>query len=551
MLACVVAVLALVPSAVADGAAAAAEAARVVSGPLELRVAAEPFGLAFADGRGAFLADAPSDDPSLTGTLGFRDATGWRQAVRVVHVRQRVPRGPAVLRLDTDDPAGRQIELTIAAEVSGAIALSARAQGATAHVAALGVAWRTADDERFFGLGERADAVEHRGAEVESYVSDGPYREDEYTGIGALLPPPGFRRRRDATYFPIPWLLSSRGYGVLVVNDDTAYHRFGTERTDAWSVSVQGAPDGEPALPAPSELRFVVFAGPTPADALERFSAWTGRQPPVASRAPWVLGPWYQPGGSLDAQRSQIAALRGADAPLSVAQTCLHYLPCGDDRTSEPARVAALHAQGVAVTTYVNPMLCESFAEPFRHALRTGALTRNPDLEPYLSRTSRRGRSPSGSTTSRSPPAGARSGSCSPTRWQTATTAGWRTSASTRRSTRARTTDAAARPRTTATSSATTVRRGTGRASSGSRSSASSARAGRVPRAARRWSGAAIRPPTGDSTGSSRRCARASAWGCRASGSGAPTSAASSRSTAVASPTSCSPAGCSSARCRA
>lgn len=361
-----------------------AEAARIVSGALELRVAADPFELTFHDGTAVVLRDARTGDPARTGTLGFRDATGWRQAVRVASVRQRVPRGPALLRLDTDDPSGGQIELRVEIEASGVIALSAQIRGATSDVEALGIAWRTDAAERFFGLGERADTVEHRGQEVESYVSDGPYREDEYDGIGALLPPPGFRRRLDATYFPVPWILSSRGYGVLVANDDTVYHRLGSERSDAWSFAVQGAPDGEPRLPAPRTLRFVVFAGPTPADALARFSAWTGRQPPVADAAPWVLGPWYQPGGSVEGQASQLKALHDADAPVSVAQTYLHYLPCGGDRSSEPARVEALHAQGVAVTTYFNPMLCESYAEPFRHAQRTGALLRDPALEPYL-----------------------------------------------------------------------------------------------------------------------------------------------------------------------
>ena len=360
------------------------EVARVTSGPLTASVSSEPFGLAFDAGRGTFLADAPSSDPSVTGTLGFRDATGWRQAVRVASVRQRSPRGPAVLLLDTDDPAGRRIELTVTAETSGAVALAAKLQGSTADVAQLGIAWRTGDDERFFGLGERADAVEHRGASVESYVSDGPYREDEYTGIGALLPPPGFRPRLDATYFPVPWLLSSRGYGVLVANDDTAYHDLGSERSDAWSLTVQGAPVGEPALPAPRELRFVVFAGPTPADALARFTAFTGRQPEVVDEAPWVLGPWYQPGGSVEGQVAQLKALHDADAPVSVAQTYLHYLPCGGSRASEPAKTAALHAQGVAVTTYFNPMVCRSYEDAFRHAERTGALIRNPDLEPYV-----------------------------------------------------------------------------------------------------------------------------------------------------------------------
>jgi alpha-glucosidase (family GH31 glycosyl hydrolase) len=97
-----------------------------------------------------------------------------------------------------------------------------------------------------------------------------------------------------------------------------------------------------------------------------------------------VFGAWYQPGGSQDEQLAQVEQLRKADAPVSVAQTYLHYLPCGADRSNEPVRTQELHAQGVAVTTYFNPMLCESYTDAFRHALRTGALTRDPALEPYL-----------------------------------------------------------------------------------------------------------------------------------------------------------------------
>lgn len=362
---------------------AAVERGVVTSGALEVRIEPDPFRLVISDDRGVLLEDAPAADPGQTGTLGFRDASGWRQAVRVVDVRQRAARGPLSATLATDDPQGRTLELEVRSATSGVIEVSFEIDGATSDVRALGAAWRSPDGERFYGFGQRANALEHRGEEVESYVSDGPYREDEYTGIGALLPPPGFRRRLDATYFPLPWLLSSRGYGVLVANDDTAYHRLGSERADVWSFHVQGAPVGEPELPAPRRLRFLIFAGPTPADALSRYSAWVGRQPSTAD-APWVLGPWYQPGGNVDSQVAQVAALRAADAPVSVAQTYAHYLPCGANRANEPRRTSLLHDLGVAVTTYFNPMVCREYVDAFRHAARTNALTRNAAGDPYL-----------------------------------------------------------------------------------------------------------------------------------------------------------------------
>jgi len=364
---------------------AAAADTTVVSGPLTARLAHQPFRLAFEGAAGTVLADAPSADAATTGALGFRDARGWHQAVRVTETRQVAPGRAAHLLVATDDPADRTLELRVAPRGEGVIEVVARLRGedpADAAVDALGAAWQARPDERYFGLGERANALEHGGSEVESYVSDGPYQQDEWEAIGALLPPPGFRRRADATYFPIPWLLSSAGYGVLVANDDTAYHRLGSERPDAWSFEVRGAPDGMAELPAPRTVSFLVFAGPRPADALRRFTRWSGRQPALA--APWAFGPWFQPGGSIDEQRAQVEALRAADAPLSVAQTYLHYLPCGSNRTREPERTSALHALGVAVTTYFNPMLCEEYEEAFRHAVRTRALVRRPDGEPYL-----------------------------------------------------------------------------------------------------------------------------------------------------------------------
>src|SRR6185295_8956953 len=110
-----------------------------------------------------------------------------------------------------NDALHRRLAVRLARDADGVIALGASLEGgSTADIEALGIGFDAAADERFFGLGERADAVEHRGAVVESYVSDGPYDPSDRDLIKAILPAPGFRGRDDATYFPIPWVLSSR-----------------------------------------------------------------------------------------------------------------------------------------------------------------------------------------------------------------------------------------------------------------------------------------------------------------------------------------------------
>ena len=81
---------------------------------------------------------------------------------------------------------------------------------------------------RMRGYSQRGNAVNQAGNVLENFVAEGPYQDSEYTFINALVPPAGVRWRPDTTYFPIPWLLSSRGYGVLLDNDELSYHRIGT-----------------------------------------------------------------------------------------------------------------------------------------------------------------------------------------------------------------------------------------------------------------------------------------------------------------------------------
>ena len=363
-------------------AARAAAPLEVRSGGLTARVQADPWRVSFTDARGRTVLEEGLGPAGRPGPVSFRTALGWARARRVLAARREG--GALVLRVATSDPLGRQLAVRLAPAGAGVLSLRAAVAGSAFGITGYGAGFRAHAGERFWGLGERADAVDHRGRTVEGYVSDGPYQPEERPAVAAFVPAPGLRLREDATYYPLPWLLSSRGFGVQADTSYTTYHRLDG---DVWSVEATGAPDGAVAESQPKGLDLRVFAGPTPARALRRFTAHTGRQPRVA--APWVFGPWFQPGGSTAEQAEQVRRLRRADAPVSVAQTYLHYLPCGDQqgrREEERARVRSLRALGVATTTYFNPMVCTSYRPVYDEAARAGALTRDRTGRPYTYR---------------------------------------------------------------------------------------------------------------------------------------------------------------------
>jgi len=316
------------------------------------------------------LEEARGAGAGAPGALGLRSGGLWRQATRVLSQRRRGD--GSELTLATEDPVGRRLRVLVTPARDGSVVLRARVLGAPlGDGGAIGVAFSAAPGERFLGFGERSAAVDQRGREIENYVADGPWLPAENGFIGSFVPAAGLRLRDDATYFPIPWLLSGRGHGVLVLDDEPSLFRLATPaRPGAWSVEVQ----------AP-HLGLRVFPGPRPADALRRFSAHVGRQPQPS--APFVLGPWFQPKGD---EAANLTALREADAPVSVAQTYTHYLPCGDHVAAperEAQRAARFHAAGLAVTTYFNPMVCTGYEAAFTAARDRELLTRNPAGTPY------------------------------------------------------------------------------------------------------------------------------------------------------------------------
>lgn len=362
----------------------------VDAGALKLQVAQSPWRMRFFDAAGQeVLAEASATGTAPTGTLGLhlgpppegngqaalltpiargqpaappaRD-TGWVHATQLIEARYE---GAAwIATLATSNPA-QMIELRAQPAGDGIIQFSAR-PSMPMTVQAMGVGFEAQAGEGFFGFGERSNAVNQAGRTLEHYVGEGPYQDEEYAPIMGVVPKWGIRWRQDATYFPIPWLLSSRGYGVLLDNDELSYHRLGAA---AWSMEVEA-----------TELRWRVFAGPSPAGVLQRYSAALGRQPD--NDAPWFYGPWVQ-----SDRDDRITELRAADVPTSVTATFTHYLACGDHQGQEQAqreRTARLNAEGTAVHTYFNPMICTDYQPAYANSETMGALIKDRSGQTYV-----------------------------------------------------------------------------------------------------------------------------------------------------------------------
>jgi alpha-glucosidase (family GH31 glycosyl hydrolase) len=308
------------------------------------------------------------------GRLGFETTTGWYHATRIAG--GRAPSRPD-FTLATDDPDGRRIALRLdRGGQPGVVRLRARVVGGpTGDVVAMGIGFRAQGSERYLGFGERSNAVDQRGSTVSDYVGEGPYQPREYAITAATVPPWGYEERADATYFPMPWLVSTRGYGVLVNDYEHSLFRLGSEDPHEWSVEVEAA-----------SLDLSFFAGPTPADVIERLTRRTGRQPRPA--APWQLGPWFQTGhaNQQPEELSYLADLRAADAPVSAMETHMRYMPCGADQgneASERARAAAIHAAGLAAISYTREALCSSYPAAFNPTADAGVFLRHADGSPY------------------------------------------------------------------------------------------------------------------------------------------------------------------------
>ncbi len=398
----IAALLALLAVALPTRAEAQAGDQIVSTGSLEAIVDAEPFRISFRDTASGrilrTLGGAPANPFEAAGKygapgysfdlripivnnaflgyyVGANVETLWFHGTRVMSSTREG--GALVLDVATNDPLGHRLTVRLEQSGEGGITVDSRmtpGSGLLAGWASVaGTGFEAEAGERFLGFGERSNAVDQTGNYVFNWAEEGPFS----SGVGEdflrpLLPDFTFPTGPTASNFPVPWTITTRGFGVLIDQSQRSAFRLASDRADAWQAEADA-----------NFFRFTVFGGPDPAGVLRRYSSYAGRQP---DPAPWVFGPWFQP--TLESRPYELAErFRAEDVPVSVAQTYTHYLPCGahvGNAAAERARVDGYHERGYKITTYFNPHICASYASVYNQAAANGHLVKNGLGLPYL-----------------------------------------------------------------------------------------------------------------------------------------------------------------------
>ncbi len=248
---------------------------------------------------------------------------------------------------------GVSAEVTVEAEGAQATRLRVVVSGVDASSVA--IPFTCDDDASFMSFGAQYDQTDHRGEAFALYV------EEQGIGRTGGEPPPVIAGGRHTTYYPMPYWLDARGFGVWVrTSARTLVDLCARDERAAWVEVESGA-----------ALEVMVLHGPRPLDVVRQLGAALGapaRPPEWAFERPWVA---IQ--GGQDAVLAEADALAAAGVPVGAlwAQdwsgrrefapgrfgVAWRWVP---DTTLYPdvrAMTDALHARGVRFLAYANPFV--------------------------------------------------------------------------------------------------------------------------------------------------------------------------------------------------
>jgi alpha-D-xyloside xylohydrolase len=188
------------------------------------------------------------------------------------------------------------------------------------------------------------------------------------------------------TYVEIPFLLSSRGYGLFINHGERITYELGHPSTVAGSFRVE----------APT-LDYFLIAGPEPKTVLRRYTDLTGRPalPPLWSFGVWMSRCMYRDRAEVE---ESVTRMRELDIPVDVYHVDPRWLlsrrtrevdACDfewdEEAFGDPASfIAWLRERGIRLSLWENPYLwrdCDLYAE----ARTKGYLVLGPDGDPASS----------------------------------------------------------------------------------------------------------------------------------------------------------------------
>jgi len=263
-----------------------ADTIAVTLGELTVRVEREPLRVTVLDARERVIWQAAGSDDGAVGPFELTDRSGTRSSLTRVREFTRLDDGVRLV-VETDAPDGRTATLELRGVGGRAVRIGIAPSDADA-VTRVGGAVVAEPDERFLGFGERFDGVDQRGRVVRTWAED---RRDVRFGA--------------ATYAPIPWFISSRGYGMLVESDARSTFDVASAQADRllWQIE------------RPS-VSLLVAAGAGPREILQDLVRLDGvGRPPLPPI--WAFGVWKTAvGGSAQVLRDA-ARIRSERLPVS------------------------------------------------------------------------------------------------------------------------------------------------------------------------------------------------------------------------------------------
>ena len=217
--------------------------------------------------------------------------------------------------------------------------------------------------EHLFGLGEKFTRLNKSGQGLISWTQD---------ALGSTS---------ERSHKNIPFLWSSRGYGLFIDSSARVVWDLGTTSCLSATISVEDR-----------ILDFYLIFGPTPAKILERYATLTGRAPVPPK---WTFGLWLSSGGTYRTQEDIGKLIHGLDVhefPADVVHIDTWWMRerkyCDFQWKSESfprpdALIESLHRRGLKLSLWEHPYISVE-SELFAVGREKGYFVRRPDGEVYV-----------------------------------------------------------------------------------------------------------------------------------------------------------------------
>ena len=239
--------------------------------------------------------------------------------------------------------------------------------------------FRCTEASHFLGFGEQYNAVDHRGRKFPLFVSEqgigrDPMRQHLFSG------------NPTTTYFPVPFFMDPRGFGLAVDTDARVEADLCSTVSDEYSLTVDET----------SDVTLRLYTGPTVADVMRDWTVLQGRtsNPPEWS----VRGVWLASQGGTAMARSVAMRATAANIPVAaiwsqdwvgrrefgLGNTGVRYRWAWDEMfyPDLPGLIRDLEAMNVRFFGYMNPFIVPE-QDLWAPAVRDGFVPLDAMGQPY------------------------------------------------------------------------------------------------------------------------------------------------------------------------